>query len=103
MRKAQADYAAVDKALLSHQRRTLNEYAYVRGAAEWIDEPAACVIAVPLAVENMLTRLSTEGMSERDALLRIASDFDLEIGTLRRQQRRAKQKMVVAARTVAPA
>lgn len=88
MRKAHADYAALDAALQAHQRQTLCDYASARGTSDWRDEPLCCAAAVVLAVDNVLADLRTTNVPERQALLRAAMMFDLDFETLCRQRRR---------------
>jgi len=92
MRKCEADYLSIEAALHSHQQRTLMEYAAIRGVAHWREDTVGCVVATALAVDNMLSTTIVCNGNERSVLMRIAVDFDVDLGTLRRQRRRTRQR-----------
>jgi hypothetical protein len=93
MRRAQADYVAVEAALAPHQLRTLNDCAIVYGcqAGEWRDIPVLCSLAIALAVANTFNKLVVSGASDRQALVRTASLLDVDVETLLRRRRALKR------------
>lgn len=95
MRHVKADWRAVEAALETYQLRTLRDYAGTRGFdadTAW-DDASYRTVAIALAVENAIgASMATDGISERQALLRIAVRFDLDIETLLRQRRRFRRR-----------
>lgn len=85
MRKCQADYEAIERALCPYQQHALTDYALARGISHWRDDTAGCVVAVALAVANRIQALDAEGVSGRSAYALIAVAFDLDPDTVRRQ------------------
>lgn len=92
MRKAHADYTSIDKALLPYQKQTLQDYASAKGSSNWWDEAVCCAIALVLAVANDMNTRQRKGLSQRQALLRTAADFDVDPGTIERQLRSARRR-----------
>jgi hypothetical protein len=91
-----ADYHAVESALEPHQLRTVREYAVAEGlvADDWPKNRMARVIAVALAVENIVKNCYNEGLTERRAMARAATQLGVDLDTLSRHRRvvRARQK-----------
>src|SRR5688572_8066649 len=94
MRIAKGNYAAIERSLRAHQRQTLAEYANGLGIplAEMWASPVCCTVALALAVENKLPDFLRQGLNERQALARIAAEFDIDFGSLERQQRRKRRR-----------
>ena len=98
MRRANADYAAVERALTEYQRQTIRDYARACGLAEedvWSD-PLCCAMGIRLAVDNEVEDAQYEGATERQALLRAAVRLDLDFESVLRQRRRSRRKADVA-------
>jgi hypothetical protein len=93
-----ADYHAVETVLEPHQLRTVHEYATTQGLApeDWPKNRTARVIAVALAVENLVKNLRVEGLSERRAVARAATLLSLDLDTLSRHRRivRARKRRI---------
>ena len=94
MRRAHADYAAVEAALEPHQLKTVRDYARTQHAHpdEWSKLPVCCAIAIALAVENVSSRLRRSGLPEKDALMRTAAQLDVDFETLQRHQRLLRRR-----------
>lgn len=93
MRRAEADYAAIEAALAPHQLKTIHDYAAAIGrtSEDMWSNPLCCVLATALAVDNVLQMRLAEGWTERTALTHIAVTFDLDVETLLRRRRMAKR------------
>jgi hypothetical protein len=90
MKRAHADYTGIEDALRPHQLRTLNELAATRGSTRWQTESLCCVVAVALAVDNLIA--DATDATTNQMLSRIASRSDIDVETLLRQQRRRNRR-----------
>ena len=94
MRSAKADYEAIEAALYPHQLKTLHDLAQAMGLGphEWRDSTQARVLAKDLAVANVMMRLCADGHTQRQALNKAASQFDLDHETLQRRYRHLRRR-----------
>jgi hypothetical protein len=93
MKKAEADYNAVGAALADYQLQTVREYAAAENILpdDWPNNTVCCVVAVVLAVDNIVRRCANLGVSEKRALAQAAQERDMDYETLVRH-RRAKSR-----------
>lgn len=95
MRRITANWTAIAAALEPHQARTLQEYGRAKGlhSEELWQDPACSTVAIALAVENLVATVCTSRrVTERQALVQAAIQFELDIETLLRQRRRFRRR-----------
>lgn len=94
MRRIEADLTAVAAALRDYQLRTLHDFASARGVepGDWPRDSVCVLVATTLAADSIFRDCLDEGLSERQAWRRVAALCDMDVETLLRRRRLARQR-----------